>query len=75
MVCPTCLYLPLVLTSAIGTVSTKNLIIFQVSLLITFIFLFLYIKNKYYTTCQSCEEKTDIPTYFKGVIEKYFNYF
>ena len=56
MVCPTCLYLPLAFTSAVGTVSTKNLIFFQITLLLTFIFLFLYIKNKFYTPCQSCEE-------------------
>ena len=75
MVCPTCLYLPLAFSSAVGTVSTKNLIFFQITLLLTFIFLFLYIKNKYYTPCQSCEEKKDLTTYIKGVKEKYFNYF
>ena len=59
MVCPTCLYLPLAFTSAVGTVSTKNLIFFQITLLLTFIFLFLYIKNKFYTPFQSCEENEE----------------
>jgi len=75
MVCPTCLYLPLAFTSAVGSVSTKNLIIFQIFLFITLVFLFLYIKNKYYSSeCQSCENK-NIMTYFKGLKEKYFNSF
>ncbi len=75
MVCPTCLYLPLALTSAVGTVSTKNLIFFQISLFITLLFLILYIHRKYYSECKSCEQKKDLISYVNYLKEKYFNFF
>jgi Ca2+/Na+ antiporter len=75
MVCPTCLFLPLALTSAVGTVSTKNLVFFQISLFITLLFLVLYIYKKYYSDCQSCKPKKDIISYIQYLKEKYFNFF
>jgi hypothetical protein len=55
MVCPACIALPVAIGAAItGTVTKKNLILFQVSLLILIISILIYLYYKYWKSCKSC---------------------
>lgn len=70
MVCPACIALPITLTAIAGSVSTKQLYLFQITLGLTFIGLILFIHFYYKKECQTCQE--GFGEYISKIKEKYF---
>lgn len=80
MVCPACIALPVALGAAItGTVTKKNLILFQVSLLILIISIYFYLYYKYWKKdkCTNCvsNDNSSLIHKIKKLKEKYFDKF
>lgn len=81
MVCPACIALPVAVGAAItGSATKKNLILFQVSLLILIISILIYLYYKYWKNCKSCiavnDGEEDKNSFFQNIQkfkERYFD--
>lgn len=70
MVCPACIAIPITISAIIGSVSTKQLRFFQITLALTFIGLIIFIYFNYKKNCNSCNKP--LKEYINQIKEKYF---